>query len=262
MSMKSDPSAAGAAPRKDVRAALAKWAHGLADINAPITNDDWNVFQVACAICDPDAIRFVIEHGADVNGHSANRVVPRCSPLHILARYDHHEIIASMPGRTNFNKQDQWGFTALHYAVAEGGVQTARALLDRGANVLVRSNRGASAVDIAKALDQTELINILEAKSIIESDPAFVQFKQWLYSLGAGEYVNAFVAAGYDLPFIRKSGLSDADLDCVAIPASKLGLRKKLIALHQLEKFASAASDEEGEESESESEEEDEDSDS
>lgn len=69
-------------------------------------------------------------------------------------------------------------------------------------------------------------------------DPTFDQFKNWLSHLGAGEYVNAFVSAGYDLPFIQKHGLNDADLNCVTIPEAKLGLRKKLMALHQLEKFA------------------------
>lgn len=73
-------------------------------------------------------------------------------------------------------------------------MQTVRALLNRGANVLILSNvrnftyyhiiffatyaimtsfdifqRGVSPVDVAKALDHTELINILEAKSVIES---------------------------------------------------------------------------------------------
>lgn len=51
------------------------------------------------------------------------------------------------------------------------------------------------------------------------------------------------MAAGYDLPFIQKHGLSDADLDCVTIPATKLGLRKKLMALHQIEKFTDPLDD-------------------
>ena len=59
--------------------------------------------------------------------------------------------------------------------------------------------------------------------------------------------MNAFVAAGYDLPFIQKHRLSEADLDCVGVPTSKLGLRKKLMALHQLEKFAAVEEGSEGE---------------
>ena len=87
---------------------------------------------------------------------------------------------------------------------------------------------------------------------MIRLDPAYEKFNNWLHSLGAGEYVNAFVSAGYDLPFIQKHGLNDADLDCVSVPASKLGLRKKLIALHQLEKFAAPLDDGSGEESDGE----------
>lgn len=68
-------------------------------------------------------------------------------------------------------------------------------------------------------------------------DPAFDQFRNWLESLGAGMFVNSFASAGYDLAFIRRHGLTEADLDCVTIPATKLGLRKKLIALHNLENF-------------------------
>jgi hypothetical protein len=51
-----------------------------------------------------------------------------------------------------------------------------------------------------------------------------------------------------------KSGLVDADLDCVAIPMSKLGIRKKIIALHNLNLFYQESkeeiAEEEGEESE------------
>lgn len=235
---------------QDVRGAISKWARRMTDVNSPCSNDHWNMLQLSCAIGDQSAVRFAVEQGADVNTHCPSRVIPRCTPLHILAKYDQHEIIKTLPGRTNFNKQDQWGFTALHYAVAAGSVNSARILMERGANVLVRSNKGATPVDIAKALDHTELATILQSKLLIESDPAFEQFKHWLESLGAGAYVNAFVSAGYDLPFIQKHGLNDADLDCVTVPATKLGLRKKLIALHQLENFAPAVKSDSAEESE------------
>lgn len=55
--------------------------------------------------------------------------------------------------------------------------------------------------------------------------------------LGAGEYLGKFVEAGYDLPFIAKTGLTDADLDCIGIPAAKRGLRRKIASLHELDQF-------------------------
>ena len=68
-------------------------------------------------------------------------------------------------------------------------------------------------------------------------------FKNWLISLGAGEYASGFIEAGYDLPFVAKHGLSDKDLDCVGIPNSKMGLRRKISELHQLERFYAVEDD-------------------
>jgi hypothetical protein len=73
----------------------------------------------------------------------------------------------------------------------------------------------------------------------------------------------AFVAAGYDLPFIYAHGINDADLDCVGVPRNRLGLRKKLTALHRLDQHYAPLTeedeeeDEEAEEEEEEAEEED-----
>jgi hypothetical protein len=90
-------------------------------------------------------------------------------------------------------------------------------------------------------------------------DPEFQNFKNWLTKLNAVEYLNAFISAGYDINFIGSNGLNDADLDCVGIPRSKLGLRKKLIALHELSDFTSIKNDDEDEENEDEEEEEEDD---
>lgn len=84
-------------------------------------------------------------------------------------------------------------------------------------------------------------------------------FRQWLNSLGAGEYLLRFVNAGYDLPFIAKHGLEDKDLDCVGIPSNKMGLRRKIMNLHELSKFYEAEEDEEVEEEEGDEEDEEED---
>lgn len=67
----------------------------------------------------------------------------------------------------------------------------------------------------------------------------------------------AFVAAGYDLPFIQAHGINDADLDCVGVPRNRLGLRKKLTALHLLDRhYTPVGGDEEEEEEDGEEDEE------
>ena len=77
-----------------------------------------------------------------------------------------------------------------------------------------------------------------------------------------GEYTSKFIDAGYDLPFIARHGLSESDLDCVGIPMSKLGLRRKLVHLHDLGKFyKEEVEEEEDDDDEEEDDDEDEESD-
>lgn len=76
------------------------------------------------------------------------------------------------------------------------------------------------------------------------------KFKEWLTYIGGGEYVRKFLDAGYDLAFIAQHGLSEPDLDCVGVPASKMGLRRKMMNLHGLDKFFTPEADEEEDEEE------------
>jgi hypothetical protein len=148
-----------------------------------------------------------------------------------------------------------------------------------------RLQNGSSAKDIAVQLKFEEIIDALESKINLEkgkctnvvstklalhtddsfvvydtySDPTLPKFRQWLNSLGGGEYLFKFVNAGYDLTFIAKHGLEDRDLDCVGIPTSKMGLRRKIMSLHELSKFYAEEENENEEESEEEEEDEDED---
>lgn len=87
------------------------------------------------------------------------------------------------------------------------------------------------------------------------------KFKEWLNYLGVGEYTTKFIDAGYDLPFIARHGLSESDLDCIGIPMSKLGLRRKLVHLHDVTKFYKEEAEEEEEEDEEDDDDDDEDDD-
>ena len=94
----------------------------------------------------------------------------------------------------------------------------------------------------------------------ISIDASVSRLSEWLRMLGAEEYFSSFARAGYDLDFIAKEGLQDQDLDCVGIPHSKLGLRRKLLARHKIENFINVdEEDEEDLENEEESDDESED---
>ena len=63
------------------------------------------------------------------------------------------------------------------------------------------------------------------------------QFREWLTELDGESYVQGFIDAGYDLKFILESGLTEEDLDCVGVPRSKLGLRRKLMQKWKIEGY-------------------------
>lgn len=86
-------------------------------------------------------------------------------------------------------------------------------------------------------------------------DPTLPKFRAWLTSIGGGEYTSKFIDAGYDLPFIAKHKLNAEDLNCVGIPTSKMGLRRKIMNLHDLEKFYNPQEEDDEEEDEDEGEE-------
>ena len=106
---------------------------------------------------------------------------------------------------------------------------------------------------------QHKNFNILHSKSSLEKDDNYPSFREWLYSLGAGEYLSAFIEGGYDLAFISKEGLNDEDLNCIGIPESRLGLRKKLKKLYRLDEFYKPEEEEDEDDDDDEEDEEEED---
>lgn len=66
--------------------------------------------------------------------------------------------------------------------------------------------------------------------------------------MGAAEYLPEFLHAGYDLAFIASAGVTDEDLDCIGLPRSKLGIRKKIIALHNLSEYYDVDADDDDDE--------------
>ncbi|CAE7341779.1 ANK3 [Symbiodinium microadriaticum] len=159
------------------------------------------------------------------------------TPVHICALYGHVDILVILVTATNADIQDQWGFTALHYAVSNRKIQAVQFLLDFGANASLTSSAGSTPLQIAQELGYHEIADILASKVSITEDPAAPQFREWLRSLGAGAYISSFFKAGYDLAFVAAHGLSDEDCDCVGIPTSQMGLRRKLKTLHKIELF-------------------------
>ena len=202
-------------------------------------NEDWSPLQFISSLDHvSDAAGTLIATSANCNHQSSSRAVPSLTSLHIAVSKGRIDIVNQLiKANCNVNLEDQYGFTALHYAVIKRANEIILLLLNNGASVTCQSKTGSTAKDLAKILKFTEIEDILSSRMSTEADPSVPNFKDWLCHLGAGEYLSKFLSAGYDLPFIVRAGLVEADLDCVGIPMSKLGIRKKIIALHNLSDY-------------------------
>jgi ankyrin repeat protein len=240
-------------PVEKTTRAIDEWVNSSDDINGKYPNDDWSSLQMICSLQEggADAVQSLILRGADVNIKSNGHSIPSITPLHIAVRRERLDLVEILlRARADINVQDQYGFTPLHYAIATRNKEIISNLVSRGALASIPSKNGSTALDVARSLKYTDVEDILLSKISSEKDPSMPKFREWLCHIGAGEYANGFIAAGYDLPFVAKHGLIESDLDCVGIPMSKLGLRRKLCALHSLKKFYTVEEEEEGEEEE------------
>lgn len=104
-------------------------------------------------------------------------------------------------------------------------------------------------------------MDALASKINLEKDDTVPAFREWLNHLGGGEYLSKFIDSGYDLRFIKKQGLVEEDMDCVGVPKSKMGLRRKLMSLHELDKFFDGDDDDDAEDEDEDEDEDDEEED-
>ena len=212
------------------------------------------------SIGDIEITKYLLGCSVDANTQGLTSATPQLTALHIAVRGGCLDIVKLLCEYTSIdiNRQDQYGFTPLIYAVIARNKEIILYLTSRGASSILASKAGSTPLDIAKELNYDDIVDILLSKTNSETDPTLPQFRNWLCSLGAGEYLPKFVEAGYDLKFIVKQGLTDQDLDCIGIPMSKLGIRRKITTLHKLSEFYTAEDEDEGEEGEEEEEEEEE----
>ena len=249
----------------DATSAIERSVLRWCELNSPdscFLNEDWTSSQFISSLDHgSDALSEIVSSSADCNRQSSGCAVPSLTSLHIAVSKGRIDIVDQLiKANCNIDIMDQYGFTALHYAVVKRNTDIILLLTASGACATSNSKEGSTPLDLAKALKFKDIEDILSSKIMTEADPSLPKFREWLCHLGAGEYVSKFLAAGYDMPFIARTGLVDADLDCVGIPMSKLGIRKKILALHNLKNFyqiEEAGEEEEEEEEESERESED-----
>jgi ankyrin repeat protein len=112
-------------------------------------NADWGkhvAVMDAARISDPNMVRTLIRHGADVNVRDDQGLTP---VMLAAARGNDGTLKALIAARGKVNPTTDEGETALMFAAQEGHTNAANVLLSAGANVAARDVRGKSASDHA-----------------------------------------------------------------------------------------------------------------
>jgi len=113
---------------KAVRALLAQGA----DINAAENEENQTALMWAAAEKHPEVVQVLVESGADV--HARSRVIPEPEP-YVVEAPDDTNVFGSNYSPTVRFAEVSGGFTALHFAAQQGDVDSARVLLEAGADV-------------------------------------------------------------------------------------------------------------------------------
>lgn len=205
--------------------------------------------MLACAEGDAALVRLIVEAGGGrASASIGTKVLASSAPLHVASRYGHAGVASALLELgAAVDARDTIGMTPLHYAAGHGHLRTIEVLLAAGADTSSSSESpgGATAVDLAEMAGFDDAVALLKSQSLAREARDGVAGRQalgsWLGSLGCEEFLGRFLRAGYDdLSFMASQGMTDADLDCVGVPTERLGLRKKLLAMHGVDAFLGA----------------------
>lgn len=132
-------------------------------INA-VAEDGFSPLGLTAFFGHLEAARLLIEHGANVNKASENKM--KVMPLHSAVAGQHLEISRLLLERgAQVNVAQQDGFTPLIEAAQNGQMEMVELLLAHGANVKTPMDNGKTALDIAKEFAHAEIAMVLESKA-------------------------------------------------------------------------------------------------
>lgn len=128
------------------------------------THDGWTPLHLAAFFGHADAVRLLLERGADANALSANPL--RNTPLHaaLAGPLGIDGIRLLIDAGTDVNARQHGGYTALHSAAQNGRMEIIDLLLDRGADPDLAADDGRRAVDFAREKGHPRVVEHLSAR--------------------------------------------------------------------------------------------------
>jgi ankyrin repeat protein len=124
------------------------------------TPEGFTTLGLAAFLGGPEAVRVLLEHGADADDDADNPFGVR--PVHAAsAAHDHETMRLLLAAGADPNARQQGGFVPLHEAAHTDDVEMARLLLDHGADPSLTADDGRDAVRIAADDGSTRVAALL-----------------------------------------------------------------------------------------------------
>jgi Ankyrin repeats (3 copies)/Ankyrin repeat len=110
-----------------------------------------SALAIACQDDNEDVVRYLIDHGADVNAHSKGQQTDRTALIAAASNGAHLAIAQLLVDKgADVNIRGELGWTALIWAAQEGSVDCVKYLLSKGADPGIKAFDGKTVVDLTR----------------------------------------------------------------------------------------------------------------
>jgi ankyrin repeat protein len=123
-------------------------------------SDGWTPLHLAAFFGHAQAVRLLLERGADPHATSKNPTANQA--LHAAAVRGHRDVVAELIGKgADVNRAAGGGWTPLHLVAGSGHVEIAELLIESGAALEPREDRGKTPLEIAQETAHPKVAAIL-----------------------------------------------------------------------------------------------------